>query len=118
MIPTNNENFELKLYRRKDNSPYEYEDTHYCTFKGRPASQIEKKQYRIQKGVNGSTDSVFVVVSNLPTDVKDGDHVTFIGKVWTVQSVGYYFDQSRIINASCLSENQIIDRCPKGLNLQ
>lgn len=118
MIPTNDETFELGLYKRKENSAYEYEDTPYLLFKGRPASQIEKKEYRILKGVNGSTDSVFVKCTNLPTQINDGDKVQFLGKIWTVMSTGYYFDSSRIVNASCLSETQIIERCPKGLNLQ
>lgn len=118
MIPTNDEKFELKLYKRIKNSAYEYEKVPIIIFKGRPASQIEKKSYRIQKGVNGNTDSVFVKATNLPEDVDIADQVEFLGKVWTVLSVGYYFDASLFVNASCLSENQIIERCPKGLNLQ
>lgn len=118
MIPTNDENYEVELYKRNPNSPYTYQTTPDLTFKARPASQMEKKVYRIIKGVNGGSDSTFLVSSNLPKEVADGDRVRFLGKIWTVQSTGYYFDQARIINASCLSENQIINRCPKGLNIQ
>ena len=118
MIPTNNENFEIELYKRDPNSPYTWSDTPLLAFYGRPASQIEKKRYRIQKGVDGGTDSAFIVATNLPTEVNDGDQVIFMGKRWTVLSVGYYFDQSRIVNARCLSEQQIVERCPKGLNIQ
>lgn len=118
MIPVNDEKYELKLYKRKENSSYEWEENPCATFKGRPANQIEVKKYRIQKGVNGNTDSVFVKATNLPQSVTVGDKISFIGKIWSVQSIGYYFDEARFINPSLLSEEQLIERCPKGLNLQ
>jgi len=117
-IPTNNEHYLLNLTKRKPNSKYEYEDAPCCTFRGRPASQVEKKNYRVMKGVNGNTDSTFVYVSNLPNTVDVGDQVNFMGKIWQVLSIGYYFDAARFVNPSCLSEEQIMARCPKGLNLQ
>lgn len=118
MIPTNNEHYTLELIKRIKNSAYEWESAPAIIFKGRPANQIEKKNYRIQKGVNGNTDSTYVYATNLPEEVDVGDQVNFMGKTWTVQSIGYYFDSSRLINSSCLSEKQIVERCPKGLNLQ
>ena len=118
MLPVNDEKYELQVYKRIKNSPYEYESTPSVIFKGRPASQVERKNYRIQKGVNGGTDSTFVKVTNLPLDINVSDKVKFLGKIWTVQSIGYYFDEGRFVNPGCLSEQQIIDRCPKGLNLQ
>ena len=118
MIPTNNEHYELELIKRKKNSAYEWEDTPSCVFNGRPANQVEKKTYRIQKGVNGNTDSTFVYATNLPTEVDPGDHIKFMGKLWTVQSVGYYFDAARFVNPGILSEEQIVEQCPKGINIQ
>ena len=118
MIPTNDERHTLKLYKRIENSAYEYEKKPCAIFKGRPMNQIEKREYRIQKGVNGGSDSVYIKATNLPNVVKDGDKIEFIGKMWTVKSVGYIFDSALIINPSCLSENQIIARCPKGINIQ
>lgn len=118
MIVTNDERYELKVYKRRDNSAYDYENVDVIAFRGRPASQTEIKTYRIQKGVNGNTDSVFIKSSNLPVEIKPGDQVTFLGKIWLVQSIGYYYDQALIINPACLSDAQIADRCPKGLNLQ
>lgn len=118
MIPTNDEKFILEVVRRKENSPYEYEVVVEYRFKGRPASQIEKKEYRIQKGVNGNTDSTFIYASNLPKELNIGDKVRFLGKIWTIQSIGYYFDAARFVNPSCLREEQIIARCPKGINIQ
>lgn len=117
-IVTNDERYDLKLYKRDPNSPYTYEDAPSIIFKGRPASQAEVKTYRIQKGVNGNSDSIFIKASNLPTEVKPEDQIAFLGKKWIVKSVGYYFDQNLIINPACMSEEQIINRCPKGLNLQ
>ena len=118
MIPTNDERYELKLYKRKKNSAYEFEAAPISTFNGRPASQVESKNYRIMKGVNGNTDSVFVKATNLPENISVGDQVKFLGKIWSVMSVGYYFDIAMFVNPSCLSEEQIIERCPKGINLQ
>lgn len=118
MIPTNNEKYILSVYKRKENTPYEWEDTPVITFFGRPANRMEKKLYRIQKGVNGNNDSVLIYASNLPLEVSIKDRVDFLGKQWTVESVGFYFDETRIVNASLLSEEQIIERCPKGIVLQ
>ena len=118
MIPVNDERYELKLYKRIKNSNYEWEQIPKIIFRGRPANQVEKKNYRVQKGVNGNTDSVFVKATNLPEDVDVADQIVFLGKTWTVQSIGYYFDGALLVNPSVLSEEQIIERCPKGINLQ
>ena len=118
MIPAVGETYTAKVYKRVKDSDYQWEDTPYCTFKCRPASQMEKKKYRIQKGVNGNTDSIFLYATNLPDDISIKDKVKFMGKEWTLESTGYYFDASHIVNASILTEEQIIARCPKGVNLQ
>lgn len=118
MIPTNNEHYDLELIKRKPNSPYLYEDAPTCAFKGRPANQAEKRVFRIQKGVNGNTDSVFVYSTNMPENIEIKDKIIFMGKEWIVNSIGYYFEAAHIVNPGCLSEEQIIARCPKGLNLQ
>lgn len=118
MIPTNDEKYELKLYKRLKNSDYQWESSPSVIFKGRPASQIEVKKYRVQKGVNGNTDSVFIKATNLPSDVSVGDKVEYLGKIWSVQSIGYYFEEGRFVNPSIFDEERIISRCPKGINLQ
>lgn len=117
MIPTADEKYVLKLYRRIKNS-YEWESQPCLTFKGKPASQAEVKNYRVQKGVNGNTDSIFVKATNLPLEVNVEDRIEFLGKFWTVKSVGYYFDSALFVNPSVFSEEKIIARCPKGINLQ
>lgn len=119
MIPANDETFVLVVYKRKENSSYEYEDTPYYTFKGRPANNFETKKYRIQKGVNGNTDSIFVFSSNLNIDnLNPGDRVNYFGKIWEVQSVGYYFESSYVVNGQLFSDEYIARHCPKGVNLQ
>lgn len=118
MLVSNNDIYTLELYKKVPNSPYQYEETPSAIFKGHPASKIEKRSYRIQKGVNGDETSTYVSANNLPIEVDYGDRIKFLGKIWTVQSVGYFYDMARLVNADVLSEEQIIERCPKGLGLQ
>lgn len=118
MIPTNNERFTLELHKRVPNSSYEWEKEPTCKFKGRPANQKEIKQYRIQQGVNGNSDSQFVLASNLPANVKPQDKIFYQGKEWTVMSIGYYYDSTRFVNEGAFRQEYIEKRCPKGLNLQ
>ena len=118
MIPINNEHYQLQLFKRVKNSAYEYENTPVIVFKGRPASNAEIKTYRVQKGVNGSDNSVYIFATNLPTIVNVGDRITFMGQTRIVLSVGYYYELNHIINPQLLSEEQIIAKCPKGINLQ
>ena len=112
-----NERYSFSLYPRVENSPYVWESVPSLTFRGRPAGQIEKKQYRIQQGVNGGTDSVFIICSNLPKEVKVGDRIVYLGKEWVVNSVGYYFDEARFINPAIMSDQYIMSKCPKGINI-
>lgn len=118
MIVVRGERYEFKVYKRKKNSPYEWEENVAFIFYGRPANQMEKRNYRVQKGTNGNSDSIYCICSNLPEELDPKDKVVFLGKEWTVESTGYYFDSSYIVNASVLSDKQIIERCPKGINLQ
>ncbi len=118
MIPTSDERFTLKLYKRIENSAYEWEEAPAVIFRGRPANQIEIRNYRIQQGVNGNTDSVFIKASNLPADLKPYDRIEFMGKFWTVMSTGYYYDSARFVNPGAFSNEYIASRCPKGINLQ
>lgn len=116
-LVTPSETHIFTLIPRVTNSSYEYEKKNYIEFRGRPAQSIEKKNYRLQKGVNTSTDSVYIVSSSMPDDIRIGDKVVFLGKPWTVSSVGYYFDQNLIVNSSIFKEDYIIAKCPKGFTL-
>ena len=115
MFTTIGETYEIVLYQRKENSAYEYNDFPTLSFYGRPAGQLEKKQYRIQKGVDGNTDSQYIFVSNLPDNVKIGDRVYYLGKYWIIESIGYYFDSNMLVNAKIMSDEYIQKRCPKGI---
>lgn len=117
MITVQGENIEFSLYHRKENSPYEWEEAPALIFYGRLANNLEKKQYRIQQGVNGGNESVFVLCSNLPIEVKVGDQIRYLDKKTTVANIGYYINNSRIINYKCMSSKYILSRSPKGIVL-
>lgn len=118
MLTNINERYECKLFKRLENSPYEYEQEPSITFRCRPATRQEKNEYRLQAGVHTTTDSVYLVSSNLPENIKDGDKVLFKGQLWIVASVGYYFDENILVNASLMSDKYIEERCPKGITLK
>lgn len=118
MIPTAGESFMLKRYPRKPNSSYEWSNMPDVEFFGRPATPNEVKTYRIQQGVIGANESVYIYASNLPKEIAVGDKLTFRGDEWTVESVGYYFEASRIVNNGIMSNDYIIERCPKGITLR
>jgi len=115
---TTNETYEIKLFKRLPNSAYGYETNASSIFYGRPANTVEKKSYRLQKGVNTQNTSTMVFCSNLPDNINDGDKVQFLGRTWTVMSIGYYLIDNRIVNANCFSEEYLISQCPKGLSLE
>lgn len=117
MIPVRGENYKLEFYRLKENSAYEWEDAPFCVCYGKPANQLEIKSYRVQKGVNNSSDATYLQVTNLPDNVKDGDRVTFMGKIWKVETVGYFFDSNLIVNPRIMNEEYIAKRCPKGVSI-
>ena len=118
MIPTANEQIEGKVYKRISNSAYEYEKTPCIIFRCRLASSIEKKKYRVMKGVNATTDSTFLYATNLPySELKDGDKIELLGKIWTVESVGYYFEQSKVVNSGVMNDQYLFQKCPKGVTI-
>lgn len=116
MIPVSGENYVFELYKRIDNS-YEFEKKPIF-FNGRPAGNMEKRTYRILKGVESSNDSIFILSTYLPENLKERDRVKFLGKFWTISSIGYYYKENLLINPSLMSEEYIIKRCPKGIVLQ
>lgn len=117
-LTANNENYELKLVPVAKNSSYQYEQDNSVVFYGRPANNKEKRNYRIQAGVHGSNESVYIVSSSLPEKIKPGDRVYFLGEKKLVESVGYYFNQNMIVNSAIFDPEYIIAKCPKGISLQ
>ena len=112
------ETYVLKLYKRlRGNSIYEYPNTPILEFRGRPANRMETKLFRITKGVNGSTNSVTLVCSNLPSEVEPDDRVEFMGKIMLVKNIGYFYNDNGIENASIFSNEYLALRSPKGITL-
>ena len=112
-----NETYVFKRFKRKQNSDYEYESFPDITFRGKIANTPETKNYRLQKGINTSSNSVFIMSSNLPIDIQVGDKISFLNSIYTVESIGYYFEVSKLVNASILDNDYIVSKCPKGLTL-
>lgn len=117
MNVTFGETYELKLYRRLPNSPYEYEEIPYATIYCVPASPKEKSTYRVMQGVQSNEEHIFLRVNNLPAEIKPQDKVVFLGETKAIGSIGYYFDKSYIVNARVMKPEYIYTKCPKGLTL-
>lgn len=113
MIVSRGERYNYKLFKRIENS-YEYEDEP-LEFRGRPANQFEKRNYRIMQGVEGTNDSIYIISSNLPKDIAERDKIIFLGKEYQVESVGYFFDESRFVSPGIMSDEYIASKCPKGI---
>ena len=112
------ETYVLKLYkRRRGNSAYEYDDVSILEFKGRPATRLEKKTYRVVKGVNTAQNGVTMYCSNLPNEVEPEDLVEYLGKKLLVKDIGYFEDDSNYTNAGIFSDKVVLDKFPKGITL-
>lgn len=118
-IAQKDETLNIQVFKRVANSAYEYEQVPSLTFKGKIANNIERKQYHIQRGVNGNTDSLFIFSSNMPfKDLKVGDLIVVLGEKHYIQSIGYYINENKIVNMGLFNEDYIIEKSPKGINIQ
>lgn len=117
MLVAVGETDELKLYKHKENDKYNYEDTPII-FYGKPASQMQKRNYRIQKGVVGKEDSQYIVATRLPIEIEPTDQIIYRGKKWFVGSIGYYEEQNNIVNRRIFNPDYIAKRSPKGITLE
>ena len=112
------ETYILKLYkRRRGNSAYEYDEVSILTFKGRPATRLEKKTYRVVKGVNTAQNGVTIYCSNLPNEIEPEDIVEYLGKKLLVKDIGYFEEDSNFTNAGIFDEQVVLDKFPKGITL-
>lgn len=109
------ETYPIKFFRRIKNSAYEYEKQDLGTFKGRIAENQETRSFRLLAGVNANSESVFIVCSNLPIDLKPQDKIEFMGQIKTIESIGYYYNDSKLVNASLFDIDYIVARSPKGI---
>lgn len=112
------ETYTLKLFKRKrGNTAYEYEEVSILTFKGRPASKLEKKTYRVLKGVNTAQNGVTIYCSNLPNEVEPEDLVEYLGRKLLVKDIGYFEDDANFTNAGIFDEKTLLSKFPKGITL-
>ena len=112
------ETYILKLYKRKrGNTAYEYDEVPILTFKGRPASRLEKKTYRVVKGVNTAQNGVTMYCSNLPNEIEPEDLVEYLGRKLLVKDIGYFEENSNFTNAGIFSDQAVLDKFPKGITL-
>ena len=112
------ETYILKLYKRKrGNTAYEYDEVPILTFKGRPASRLEKKTYRVVKGVNTAQNGVTIYCSNLPNEIEPEDLVEYLGRKLLVKDIGYFEENSNFTNAGIFSDQAVLDKFPKGITL-
>lgn len=118
MNVVNGETSLCKITRRKANSPYDKEEANIGVFFCREANTMERKSYRVQQGVNATSKSTFLISSNMPTDIKDGDYVDYLGKQWIVESVGYYINDTNIMNRGIMDNDYLINISPKGITLK
>lgn len=117
MITQNNETYDLVLikYDRKNCT---YDNDHPYHFKGRPANSLEKKAYIVEKGVHSKEEGTYIYATNLPENIDESDRIVFLGENKMVESVGYYFDNTRIVDASIFSDEYIKSLCPKGITIK
>ena len=112
------ESYTLKLFKRKrGNSAYEYDEVPVLTFKGRPASRLEKKTYRVTKGVNTAQNGVTIYCSNLPNEIEPEDYVEYLGKKLLVKNIGYFEEDANYTNAGIFDEKVLLDKFPKGITI-
>jgi len=112
------ETYTLKLFkRRRENSAYEYDEVSILSFKGRPASKLEKKTYRVLKGVNTAQNGVTIYCSNLPNEVEPEDLVEYLGRKLLVKDIGYFEDDANFTNAGIFDEKTLLSKFPKGITL-
>jgi len=112
------ETYPLKLYHRKKNSPFEYEEAPYAETKCRPSKDIEKRQFNIQSGVSGNDDDVLVIASNLKEKPRVGDRALYMGRMWSVYSVNVMLRHFPAANASIMDYEAIEAKAPKAIGLR
>lgn len=115
MLVSRGEIFKAVVYKRKENSA-EISEMPSFSFMCRPASGLEKKNY-ISNGIFGQNSSIYIYASRVDGEIKNGDHILFNGEMKLVESVGYYLNNSRYLNATSFNEKELIKNAPKGITL-
>lgn len=111
------EHYVAEVHKHISNSPFQYEQQTAFTFRCKVASSAESKRYTVTKGLEAKKEGIMLYATNLEGDIEPSDHVIFRGKTWLVESVGYYDDESRLVNGSAMSVGKLISKLPKGVVL-
>lgn len=111
------EHYVAEVHKHLSNSPFQYAQETSFSFRCKVASSAESKRYTVTKGLEAKKDGLMLYATNLEGDIEPSDHVIFRGKTWLVESVGYYDDESRLVNGSAMSVGKLISKLPKGVVL-
>ena len=66
----------------------------------------------------GGTGFYFDKAPNLPDEIEPNDQIKYLGKIWLVESVGYYLDKATFIDASIFDDEFIKAKSAKGITLR
>lgn len=111
------EHYVAEVHKHISNSPFQYAQETSFSFRCKVASSAESKRYTVTKGLEAKKDGLMLYATNLEGDLEPSDHIVFRGKTWLVDSVGYYEDESRLVNGSSMSVGKLISKLPKGVVL-
>lgn len=111
------EHYVAEVHKHLSNSPFQYAQETSFSFRCKVASSAESKRYTVTKGLEATKGGVMLYATNLEGNLEPSDHIIFRGKTWLVESVGYYDDESRLVNGSSMSVGKLISKLPKGVVL-
>lgn len=116
MLVSRGEIFKAVVYKRKENSA-EVNDYPSFSFMCRVANNLERKNY-ISNGLITKNDTLMLYATRIDGEIKNGDQVLFNGEMKIVDSVGYYLNKTRFLNATSFNNEEIIKNAPKGISLK
>ena len=111
------EHYTAEVHKHISNSPFQYEQQTAFTFRCKVASSAESKRFIVTKGLEAKKEGIMLYATNLEGGIEPSDHIVFRGKTWLVESVGYYEDESRLVNGSSMSAGKLTAKLPKGVVL-
>lgn len=111
------EHYTAEVHKHISNSPFQYEQQTAFTFRCKVASSAESKRFIVTKGLEAKKEGIMLYATNLEGGIEPSDHIVFRGKTWLVESVGYYEDESRLVNGSSMSAGKLTGKLPKGVVL-
>lgn len=116
MRVSRNEIYKAQVFKRLENSN-EFERVPTFEFNCRVASDFEKNSFVPTNGLFTEQGGVMLYATNIPFHLEIHDKILFLGKEYLVESVGYYLNKNRLLNASIFSDDKIFEESPKGVKL-